>query len=204
MKTSKYQTESQKRLWSVFAILLMLVGFVYVLYKVKDSFEIINANKITIEKQKNAADSLDKIIANKKKTLDDIAKINSSKQSNSKELIQDKLIADKSLENAAINLNEKNSKSKVYIQVNSKLLLDEAKSLKLIEIINSNDFQASGYDLEEGRADNSIRYFHEEDKPKAEMLRNLLNDKTPYRLVLKQVKGFENKVKVGQLEIWIK
>ena len=53
-------------------------------------------------------------------------------------------------------------------------------------------------------ADNSIRYFHDEDKPRAEKLKTLLDDKTRYQLTLKQVKGFENKVKVGQLEFWLK
>lgn len=74
----------------------------------------------------------------------------------------------------------------------------------MINLINSEDFRALGYDLEEGRADNSIRYFHEEDKPKAEKLKTVLDNETRFRLTLKQVKGFENKVKVGQLEIWIK
>jgi hypothetical protein len=204
METVNYQSASKKRLISVFAILLMLIGFVYVLYKVKESIETINTNEQTIKNQKIEADSLDKVIAIKKALLDEIAKINSSKQANSKELIQDKLIADKSLENAALSSNESSTKLKVYIQLNSQSLLEEVKSINLIEIISSKDFHALGYDLEEGRADNSIRYFHQEDKLNAEKLKTLLDDKTRYRLMLKQIKGFEKKVKVGQLEIWIK
>lgn len=202
MEINNYQSASKKRLLSIFSIFIMLIGFVYMLYKVKDSFDTINANKQTIKAQKIEADSLDKVIISKKALLDEIAKINSSKLNNSQELIQDKLITDKSLENAAMNLN--GTKSKVYIQVNSPVLLNEAKNINLISLINSDDFQALGYDLEEGRADNSIRYFHEEDKPKAEKLKTVLDNKTRFRLKLKQVKGFENKVKVGQLEIWLK
>lgn len=204
MEDKIFISGTKNRVISAIAICLMLIGFIYVLYKVKVSFDTINANERTIKMQKIEADSLDKIIASKKALLDDIAKINSSKQANSKELIQDKLIGDKSLENAATNLNVKSKKTMVYIQANSKALLEEAKKINLMNVINSNDFQALGYDLEEGRADNSIRYFHEEDKFKAEKLKNLLDDKTRYRLTLKQVKGFQNKVKVGQLEIWIK
>ena len=204
MEDKIFISGTKNRVISAIAICLMLIGFIYVLYKVKVSFNTIYANERTIKMQKIEADSLDKIIASKKALLDDIAKINSSKQANSKELIQDKLIGDKSLENAATNLNVKSKKAMIYIQANSKALLEEAKKINLMDVINSNDFQALGYDLEEGRADNSIRYFHEEDKPKAEKLKSLLDDKTRYRLTLKQVKGFQNKVKVGQLEIWIK
>ena len=204
MEDKIFISGTKNRVISAIAICLMLIGFIYVLYKVKVSFNTIYANERTIKMQKIEADSLDKIIASKKALLDDIAKINSSKQANSKELIQDKLIGDRSLENAATNLNVKSKKAMIYIQANSKALLEEAKKINLMDVINSNDFQALGYDLEEGRADNSIRYFHEEDKPKAEKLKSLLDDKTRYRLTLKQVKGFQNKVKVGQLEIWIK
>lgn len=204
METAKYQLASKTRLLSIFSILLMLIGFVYVVLKVKDSFKTIELNNKTIQTQKITADSLDGVIESKKKILDEIALINSSKQANKQEQIQDKLITEKSLENAAISLKTNDKKAKVYIQVNTKALLEEVKSIKLIETITSDDFQALGYDLEEGRADNSIRYFHEEDKTKAEKLKALLENKTRYRLLLKPVRGFEKKVKVGQLEIWIK
>jgi hypothetical protein len=206
MEDRIFISKSKNRIISALAIGLIMIGFGAVFYKIQESIKILHKNTILIKDLQQESSMLDMQILEKKALLKQIDSINNSSIIvNKRDLINDQLSLNKSLENASNSDTLKITQSSViYIQVNSKKLLADVKAQNFIGLISSPQFKVYGYDLEENRADNTIRYFNENDKDLALQLKGIIDKKTSFKLQLKQIKGYENRVKKGQLEIWLK
>jgi len=94
--------------------------------------------------------------------------------------------------------------SVIYIQVGSNETKLNLQKINFISTLNSKGYNAiNAYDLVEKGADNSIRYFNEQDKILADNLKaDIQKDNPNIVLITKYIKLY--KVPIGQIEIWIK
>lgn len=98
---------------------------------------------------------------------------------------------------------ESGIKNVIYIQVGSNETKSNLIDQNFIAILNSKEIYnvINAYDVEKG-ADNSIRYFNEEDKNLAEQLKKDIQQAFSINLNVLFVRGY--KVREGQIEVWIK
>ncbi len=95
---------------------------------------------------------------------------------------------------------------KVYIQVNNMETAQKMEKIDLINRLEDNGYRVlGGYDIEEGRANNQLRYFHKEDLELVNQLNEqLLQIDSSLRLDARFVRKYESKAPKGQVELWIK
>ncbi len=100
---------------------------------------------------------------------------------------------------------DENTKSVVYIQVGSEKTLASLKQEDFINKISGDGYKViDEYDLEEGKANNQIRFFNLEDKILAENLSVRIKRNFPeIILTTKFVKLPKTRIPAGQLEVWI-
>lgn len=192
---------------SIFGLLFLLVGYVYLIYNLNSINMDIQSKKVELNDLESKIQLFQEKLIIKDKTIIGIEE--KVKESNNKELISEvkKEVANaKSEENGIVSKyqNLTNDNPIVYIQVNNENVLEEMKKINLVEDLNNDGYTAFGYDIEKGRADNTIRYFHKEDFELADSINNLLKSK--YSLDTKSilVNGYETSVPMRQVELWVK
>ncbi|WP_017496823.1 hypothetical protein [Flavobacterium sp. WG21] len=97
------------------------------------------------------------------------------------------------------------AKSVVYVQVGSNATKLDLKNKDFISKLNANGFNViNAYDLEEGKADNSIRYFNKGDENLADNLKKAIEKEFPEIVLEPKFVRLKTKVPNGQIEIWVK
>lgn len=97
------------------------------------------------------------------------------------------------------------AKSVVYVQVGSNATKLDLKNKDFISKLNANGFNViNAYDLEEGKADNSIRYFNKGDENLAGNLKKAIEKEFPEIVLEPKFVRLKSKVPNGQIEIWVK
>ncbi|MDL2142495.1 hypothetical protein QQY79_08180 [Flavobacterium tructae] len=97
------------------------------------------------------------------------------------------------------------AKSVVYVQVGSNATKLDLKNKDFISKLNANGFNViNAYDLEEGKADNSIRYFNKGDENLADNLKKAIEKEFPEIVLESKFVRLKTKVPNGQIEIWVK
>ena len=97
------------------------------------------------------------------------------------------------------------AKSVVYVQVGSNATKLDLKNKDFISKLNANGFNViNAYDLEEGKADNSIRYFNKGDENLADNLKKAIEKEFPEIVLEPKFVWLKTKVPNGQIEIWVK
>lgn len=97
------------------------------------------------------------------------------------------------------------AKSVIYVQVGSNATKLDLKSKDFISKLNANGFNViNAYDLEEGKADNSIRYFNKGDKDLTDNLKKAIEKEFPSIILEPKFIPLKTKVPEGQIEIWVK
>ncbi|MEP6930217.1 MAG: hypothetical protein ABI850_09400 [Flavobacterium sp.] len=97
------------------------------------------------------------------------------------------------------------AKSVVYVQVGSNATKLDLKNKDFISKLNANGYNViNAYDLELGKADNSIRYFNKEDKKLSETLKKVIEKEFPTIILESKFVQLKTRVPIGQIEIWIK
>ena len=97
------------------------------------------------------------------------------------------------------------AKSVVYVQVGSNATKVDLKNKDFISKLNANGFNViNAYDLEEGKADNSIRYFNKGDENLADNLKKAIEKEFPEIVLEPKFVRLKTKVPNGQIEIWVK
>lgn len=92
----------------------------------------------------------------------------------------------------------------VYIHVNNQSVKEKMRQASLIEKLKEQNYQVFGYDVQEGRANNQIRYFHQEDIAFVKRLDSLLvSIDGNLKLSVKFIDKFQSRVPRGQVELWI-
>jgi hypothetical protein len=98
-----------------------------------------------------------------------------------------------------------NIKGTIYIQVNSKEAVQNLKKSKFIESLNKYGYKAYGYEVVGSRANNQLKYFHDEDNVLAnQLISDLKIIGLDLKLNVDMVPGFDKKVPFHQMELWIK
>lgn len=209
MKTASKNT---MRLLPVLGILLILAGYIYF------SFEIVRATRDLkdLNHQKNALKEEIKVLESAKENLTAISRKEALARNDSGTIrrIEEVNIAARSEINrinkdliGKINEQGKTTISPVtiFIQVNDRFTLERMKMLDLTGRLEKLHYKAYGYDLQEGAADNTIRYFNPGDRELAFDLSRKLREMDP-ELALEPVfvKWNRSRVPQGQVELWIR
>jgi hypothetical protein len=91
--------------------------------------------------------------------------------------------------------------SRIYIHIPEKNQMNLAR--QITGILTGNGYQVPGIEIVSMVISNSqLRYFHENDKTEAEKIVSSLREKG-HHVIISFVKGYENKVRPRQFEIWI-
>jgi len=192
---------------SAFGFLLLLIGYGYMMYSLS------NINKEIKFKQTqliSLADSLNVTEEKLQLNKELIAKIDERiKASNNERLINEvnkDIRINKTIEKSlSAKLNPVTMNKKViYIQVNDVEVLNKLKKLDFINVLSKSGYTAYDYDLEVGKADNTIRYFHKEDAKIADSLNVFLSNNFSIKLTPTLIRGYEKKVPQELIELWIK
>ncbi len=195
------------------SVILMLVGFLYTFYllnNLNDSVEekkqeLSNLNS-KIVKNKDSLNFIDQKLKLKQVLLDSILK---QVEESNNEVLQAKVLHDLEVNQMMENTLKTSVldtvyEQIVYVQVNDSLTRSYIESTGLLDTLNGGNCIACGYDVQPNLADNTIRYFHIEDKEDASILKKKTEKATGIVIKELYVKGYEEKVPKKQFEIWLK
>ncbi|WP_374172952.1 hypothetical protein [Flavobacterium tructae] len=200
------KSKSEKLIfWGFVFLAISFIGMVYYFSHQNDLLE---ERRKEIATQKNELE-LERISAVEvsKKNMEVLAKIKSLNPELSNKIDTLAIKASQSIKTDITKIAKEQgfAKSVVYVQVGSNATKLDLKNKNFISKLNANGFNViNAYDLEEGKADNSIRYFNEGDENLADNLKKAIEKEFPEIVLEPKLVRLKTKVPNGQIEIWVK
>ncbi|CAM1366452.1 hypothetical protein TSEDIMI_30109 [Tenacibaculum sediminilitoris] len=187
---------------SAIGLLCIMIGYAYMMYKLNTITEEVELKQQNLKEITRELTITEKKLVLKKELINELD--SQIKKSNDTTLIlrtSNQIITNNNLEKS-IEANKQNTT--IYIQVNTKKVQATLEKVDLVGFLNAKGYTTYGYDFVSGRANNTLRYFHEEDVKIAKSVQKIL--KTDFNITLKLVfiKKYGDKAPKKQLELWIK
>lgn len=204
-KELKIKMENKKNYFgivSAIGLLFIMIGYAYMIYKLNDVNEQVKLKQKNLKEITQELDITEKKLVLKKELINELD--SQIKKSNDSTLIvntSNQITTNNNLEKS---LESDKQNVTIYIQTDTKKIQSELEKIDLVGSLNDKGFKTFGYDFVNGRADNTIRYFHKEDSEIAESIQELL--KTDYNINLKLIliTRYGDKAPKKQIELWIK
>lgn len=187
---------------SAIGLLFILIGYAYMIYKLNDVNEKIMQKQKEFETINRELERTEKILELKKQLITKLDK--DIKESQNSALIEQTTSDITTSYYLEKELEISKDDAVIYIQVDTKDIQAKLESIDLINALKSKGFKTFGYDFVNGRADNSIRYFHKEDLETAKSIQEILKNDHNIDLELVYISRYGDKAPKKQLELWIK
>lgn len=194
---------------SAIGILFMLFGFGYMTFKLKEiddkvknkqaEFQKVNEEYKNITKEFKKAEQQLELKKDLIQELDSLIK-----KSNDSILIRtskDEILTNNHL---AKTIQSEASNPTIYIQTDTKEIQHKLEKIDLVGVLNTKGYKTYGYDFVNGRADNSIRYFHKEDEKIASDIQSFIAKEYGIDLKLVLITRYKGKAPKKQIELWVK
>jgi len=187
---------------SAIGLLFIMIGYGYMVYKLDDINNKVLQKQENLEKINYELLITEKKLELKKELINELDnQIKKSKDSTLIKSTANEIITNNNLEKG---LELEKLGTTIYIQTDTKKIQSKLEKIDLVGSLNQKGFKTFGYDFVNGRADNTIRYFHVEDLKIAESIQNILKANYEIDLKLILITRYGDKAPKKQIELWIK
>lgn len=197
---------------SAIGLLLLILGYIYVLYNLNDVNTEIKDKKSELLVLNDSLKISRNELVEVKHNKEIIHNIDQTSLKYMCDLIyttEDSTLIKKAINEMTTNQNllegveSMNKGASVYVQVASKKVRSKLWDLKLSENLREKGFQTTGYNYSYGKADNTVRYFTKEDAEIASEIQTLLKNDFGIDLRTVLIEKYGEEVPKNQIELWI-